>query len=339
MLSPLLALAPMQRVTDYPFMKVISQYGNPDYYFTEYFRVHIHSKLDATILKSIDDNPTQTPIYAQLIGQDICALVRTAQELIKHPVKGIDLNLGCPAPIVCKKEAGGGLLKNLNKIDQILGNLRETIPAPFHFTVKTRVGYETSKEFDQLLTLFRQHEIDLLSIHGRTVKEGYKTPVHYKEVKKAVESMPCPVLANGNIVDVETGLSYQKKTGAAGLMIGRGAIRNPWIFTQLRQAFAQTPICAITSQDLLEYIHLLWEETAMAFQVPYHEEKQVHKMKRYMNYITQGLPSQFEHDIRRVKTKNDFFFICDQYLAQKSIIPSRPSEKSKLFCGFSDLLR
>src|SRR5690606_15176404 len=170
--------------------------------------------------------PTGRPILAQMIGQDPDALVRMAKALLEHPVAGIDLNLGCPAPVVCRKEAGGGLLRNLPKVDRLIGLLRDTIPG--RFTVKTRVGYDDASEFPLILDVFRRHAIDALVIHGRTVRERYATPVHPDCVRLAVESLPCPVIANGNVVDVPTGLGYLARSGAAGLMLGRGAIRNPW---------------------------------------------------------------------------------------------------------------
>lgn len=336
--TPTLLLAPMQRVTDYPFMKVMAHYGGPDVYVTEYFRVHVHSRLEKPILKSIDENPTSKPIYAQLIGQDIPSLVRTSKELLQHPVAGIDLNLGCPAPIVYRKEAGGGLLRNPQKINAILGALREAIPPPHHFTVKTRVGFYSKEEFTELLNVFSKHQIDALAIHGRTVKERYQTPVHHEEVRTAVETMNCPVYANGNIVDTSTGIAYWKKTRAAGLMIGRGAIRNPWIFSQLKAAFLKEPIYQPTYTDLLNYISLLWEETAAEFHAPFDEVKHVHKMKRYMNYITQGVHPDLEEKIRRAKSQAEFFSLCQDYLSSESPLPPLPPEKSKLFCGFSDLL-
>jgi len=333
-----LLLAPMQRVTDYPFMKVMAKFGGPDLYVTEYFRVHVHSTLEPYILKSVDENPTGKPIYAQMIGQDIPSLVRSAKELQNHAVTGIDLNLGCPAPIVYRKDAGGGLLRNPDKIDQILSALRDAIESPIEFTVKTRVGFDSEQEFERLLEVFAKHEIDALTIHGRTVRERYQTPVHHQEVKLACRTMKCPVYANGNVVDVTTGLAYLEKTHADGLMIGRGAIRNPWLFTQLRDAFVGNDSIVVTRQMLLEYIRLLWEETAREFHAPFDETKHVHKMKRYMNYITQGLEDEFEHSIRRAKTQQEFFAICQSFLDSDVALPSLPPEKSKLFCGFTDLL-
>src|SRR5476649_2382907 len=153
--QPLTALAPMQDVTDLAFMRVIAQYGAPDYYFTEFFRVHATSQPERHILRSIDENDTGRPVFAQLIGEDLGHLARTAAELLRHPVAGIDLNLGCPAPKVYKKNVGGGLLRDPAKIDEILGTLRAAVPGLF--TVKMRIGFEDTRHFDGILELVNRH--------------------------------------------------------------------------------------------------------------------------------------------------------------------------------------
>ncbi|WP_226895291.1 tRNA dihydrouridine synthase [Luteolibacter marinus] len=326
----------MQDVTDLPFMKVMHRYGGADIYVTEYFRVHPESRLNHYILRSIDENPTGRPVFAQMIGQEIGALVRTAKELLEHPVAGIDLNLGCPAPVVCRKEAGGGLLRNLPKVDRILGALREAIPG--RFTVKTRIGYHSHEEFPELLEIFRKHGIDALAIHGRTVEERYSTPVHPDCVKMAVESLPCPVIANGNVVDVATGQAYLEKSGAAGLMIGRGAIRNPWLFPQLRAAFEGRESGEPSCRDLLEYVMLLHDELA-ASATNFDALGHVQRMKKTMVFVTQGHDPDFEFRIRRAKTPEDFHSACRDHLDNDAPVPGAPSEGSRVFCGFADLLK
>src|SRR3954447_9811916 len=98
--APMLALAPMQDVTDLPFWRLMARYGGADLYYTEYFRVHADSRLEKPILRSITENPTGKPVIAQMIGNDIPSLVRTARELQEHAIAAVDLNLGCPAPVV-----------------------------------------------------------------------------------------------------------------------------------------------------------------------------------------------------------------------------------------------
>ncbi len=332
---PVLSLAPMQEVTDLPFWEVTHRYSPADVYFTEYFRVHIHSTLEKYILRSIDENPTGRPVIAQMIGRDISHMVRTAKEIQKHNVVGIDLNLGCPAPVVCNKNAGGGLLRNLDETSEILKALRDAIDCDF--TVKTRVGYDSHDEFDRLLDLFASHPIDALSIHGRTVHEKYRTPIHYDCIRDAVNRMHCPVFANGNIVSVAMAQRAFDETGAAGLMVGRGAIRNPWLFAQIRSHF--DPTTGEAPQPTLRDLHGYVSELFEAIPKPGAKEKQhVNKMKRYMNYIGQGVDpdEQFLYRIRRSETKADFFAICDEFLLNDQPLAAEPPATSAVFAGLAN---
>ncbi|MEX1047903.1 MAG: tRNA-dihydrouridine synthase family protein [Akkermansiaceae bacterium] len=332
---PALVLAPMQDVTDLPFMRVLARRGAPDWFVTEYFRVHPDSCLNRYILRSIAENETGRPVFAQMIGRDLPSLVRSAGELAQFPIAGIDLNLGCPAPIVCRKDAGGGLLRNPETVNELIGRLREAIPG--RFTVKTRVGYTSADEFPRLLEIFRRHAIDGLTIHGRTVLERYQTPVHPDRVRQAVEAMPCPVIANGNVVDVVSGLAYLGKTGAAGVMVGRGAIRNPWIFSQLEAAYTGAPPPAPSYRDLWQYVGELYEDIARETLklVP---NAHVQRMKKTLAYITHGLEGDFEYDMRRAKTPEEFHEICRRHLDRDGLLLARPPVDSKLFCGFEALV-
>src|SRR5437867_10421658 len=192
----MLALAPMQDVTDLPFWTLMTAYGGADVYFTEYFRVHPTSNLETWILRSITNNPTGRPVIAQMIGNDIRSLVRAARELQQYSIVAVDLNLGCPAPVVYRKCAGGGLLREPQRVDAILGALREAIS--IKFTVKTRIGFDSPAVFDELLSIFAKHSLDLLTVHARTVAQMYRLPVRYDLIRRAREAMPCPVIANGH---------------------------------------------------------------------------------------------------------------------------------------------
>ena len=220
--APVLSLAPMQDVTDLPFWRLMARYGGADLYFTEFFRVTPHYSPEKSILRSITENPTGRPAVAQIIGNDLEAMARTAKALEKHPVAAVDLNLGCPAPVVYRKCAGGGLLRDLPRVDELLGVLRAAITGSF--TVKTRLGFSDPSEFDALLEVFSKHKLDLLTVHGRTVAEKYGPHVHLDCIAKAVRYLSFPVQANGNVTSAESAVETLRATGAAGLMIGRGAI-------------------------------------------------------------------------------------------------------------------
>ena len=330
--EPLLALAPMQDVTDLPFWRLLSRYGGPDVYWTEYFRVTATWRPEKWILRSITENPTGRPCIAQLIGNDIPALVRAARELQHHPVAAIDLNLGCPAPVVYRKCAGGGLLREPARVDAILGALRAAIGEHgVKFTVKTRLGFDSPRVFDELLPIFARHSLDLLTVHGRTVAEMYRSEVHYDFIRTAVRALPFPVLANGNVDSASRAAAVLETTGARGVMIGRGCIRNPWLFEQIRAHGRgdghgdRGPVP--TGRDVLDYIRSLWEAT----EPPESRERlQVEQMKRYLNFIGQGVGSDaataaaFLHRIRRATTRAEFFGICSEHLDHVDPVPLLP---------------
>jgi tRNA-dihydrouridine synthase len=206
-------------------------------------------------------------------------------------------------------------------VDSILGALRDAVS--IKFTVKTRIGFDSPAVFDELLPIFAKHSLDLLTVHGRTVQEMYRTEVHYDYIARAVAAVPCPVLANGNIYSAGKAREVIQLTGARGLMIGRGAIRNPWLFRQIRQLQRGEPLFIPTGFEVLEYVRDLYETVR-----PPHIKESAHiqKMKKYMNYIGLGIePSgKFLHEIRRVTTETDFFRICETYLSHGQPMPLEP---------------
>ena len=309
--QPLTALAPMQDVTDLPFMRVMAHYGAPDYFFTEFFRVHAQSRPEKHILRSITENHTGRPVFAQLIGEDIGHMVRTVKELLYHPVAGIDLNMGCPAPKIYKKNVGGGLLRDPAKINELIGSLRDAVPGLF--TVKMRIGFDTTDTYDQVLGLINKHGVDLLSVHGRTVKGGYRSDVQYDFIAHAVRTVRCPVLANGNVTSATKAAAVLKETGAAGVMMGRHAIRNPWIFRQSREQLAGQPVYQPTLADVRKYIGRLYQETQTPG-IP--ERAHVAKMKKYLNFVGQSVDAGglFLQDMRRAMTEAELFAVCDRHL-------------------------
>lgn len=315
---PLTALAPMQNVTDLAFMEVVAHYGAPDYFFTEYFRVHAESRLEKHILRSITENPSGRPVFAQMIGEDPQRLARAARELVTYPIAGVDLNMGCPAPLVYKKNAGGGLLRNPQKIDSILGALRDAVSGPL--TVKMRIGFDSTEHFAEVLALVDKHRVDLLSLHGRTVREMYKSAVHYDAIAQAVQSVRCPVLANGDVTSAAAARRVLDETGAAGVMLGRHAIRNPWIFQQCRAAFLGRSSPNVTLAQVRDYIARLYSATRRA---DASELGHVQKMKRYLNFIGLGVDADgaFLHEMRRVDSEARLFAVCDRHLLRE---PERP---------------
>lgn len=313
---PLTALAPMQDVTNLWFMKVIAHYGSPDYFFTEYFRVNETSRLNRSILAAITENDTGRPVFAQMIGESIPDLVRTSRKLCSYNIAGVDLNMGCPAPRIYRKNVGGGLLREPEKVDRILGELRSAVnDRPL--TVKMRVGFENTDTFYKILDTINRHNIDLLSLHGRTVKDMYHGAVKYDLIAEAVKRVNCPVLANGNIYSATTALEVLSQTGAAGVMVGRWAIGNPWIFNQIRQALRGEPIAPVPLVEVRNYIDRLWQSPNSAnFPV----RSRVGYLKMFLNYIALLVDAEgdFLRLMRQTSTEVEMFNLCDRFLLTDS---------------------
>ena len=308
------ALAPMQDVTGLPFMKVVANRGAPDFFFSEFFRVHAHSRIDPEILSSITDNPTDRPVFAQLIGENIEDLKRTVEAFRAFPVAGIDLNLGCPAPRVFRKNVGGGLLRTPKQIREILLMLRKEVSTLL--TVKMRIGFEDDRFFRDLLGIINETGVDLLSLHARTVLGGYRSAPSYRHVGEAVQMANCPVLLNGNVTSYESARELKNITGAHGVMIGRSAIRNPWIFRQIREAQTGSTIFRPKLLDVYEYIEELYD----GLRKPEIEErKNIGRMKKFLNFVGLSVDRDggFLHGMRRAQDARELFKVCSVFLKEK----------------------
>jgi tRNA-dihydrouridine synthase B len=310
--QPPTALAPMQDVTMKDFLLLVAGCGAPDYFFTEYYRVHEQSKIDENVRKSIVENATGRPIFAQIIGEDTDAMRRAARELLKLPVAGIDLNLGCPAPKVFKKNVGGGLLRDPEKIDELLAALRDETAGAI-LSVKMRYGFADDRYFDTLLESIDRHGVDLVSLHARTVLQLYRGKPDYSAITKAVRVLQCPVLANGDLSSCDKVAEVLAQTGAHGAMIGRPAVRNPWIFRQCREKFAGESVFQPRLSDVRRYVDNLWIVTggdalADKFHLP--------RMKKLLNFVGLGVDAEggFLGEMRLTETRAELFAVCDKYL-------------------------
>jgi tRNA-dihydrouridine synthase B len=308
------ALAPMQDVTGLPFMQVIGRRGSPDFFFTEFIRVHAHSRIDPEILSSIVDKPDDRPVFAQLIGENLNDLGRVARELNSLPVAGVDLNLGCPAPRVYRKNVGGGLLRDPEKIRQILDVLGEA--GPSLLSVKMRIGFEDDRFFEPILGIIAESGVGLVSIHARTVRGGYQSEPSYRHVAKAVGFLPCPVLLNGSVETARHAVDLREETGVHGIMIGRSAIRNPWVFRQIRELQSGREIFRPKLRDLYGYV----EDLYRSLDKPGTPEiRLVARMKKFLNYVGLSVDSEggFLHAMRRSKTRSELFGICEEYMKKQ----------------------
>ena len=305
-----LLLAPMQDVTDLAFMRTLQRINSlPDAFITAYFRsTPTTCALAEHNLRCIDENETGVPVLAQLAGSDAPALLRDAAMLLARPgVAGINLNAGCPSPLVNRHGAGAGLLRDLPRFAEIARELRRALPAG-QFSIKCRLGWEHAEtEFPRILEILAAAAPDEVGIHARTRKQLYGGFPDFSYVQRAVATLTCPVLANGDIGTPAQAAACLQATSAAGLLIGRGAVRNPYLFRQLRGGPAPT------LEEMRQYYSILVEETGRILLHKRTEKGHCNRMKKYLAFCYPDFTPEQEYQLRRCTQVADMLRILTQH--------------------------
>ncbi|MFA5166242.1 MAG: tRNA-dihydrouridine synthase family protein [Candidatus Paceibacterota bacterium] len=233
---PILAVAPMSDVTDEPFREMFLKYGRPDVFWTEFISdQELFSRgKDHCLKETLRFAQGEHPIVAQVFGNNPSYFAKTAQLLKELGFDGIDLNMGCPNKDIEKKGGGAALMKNPGLAREIIRAIKETVPE-FPISVKTRIGYGKN-EIEEWLPNILEEGVAALTVHLRTRQELFHPPAHWElagEVLK-LRAKYCPetlILGNGDVKSMAELEKLAQETGLDGIMVGRGAIGNPWFFS------------------------------------------------------------------------------------------------------------
>ena len=222
-----LLLAPMAGVTDLPFRLLARECG-ADLAITEFTNSTALTREATTSWRRMETHPTEQPFIPQIFGGDIHDMVSAAR-LLEDNADVIDLNFGCPAPKVTRVCAGAALMGEPDHLLEIVRAVADAVEVPV--TAKMRLG--TGSGPDTVLDLVERLPdagARRVCIHGRTLKQRYAGTANWDVIAEAVERSSVPVIANGDVVDGPSAAACLKRTGAAGVMIGRGAIGRPQVF-------------------------------------------------------------------------------------------------------------
>ncbi len=238
--EPLFFLAPLAGYTDLPFRSVVKKFGC-DMTFSEMINVNAIAFNNEKTKKMMIKSPIESPYFIQIAANNTENAIK-AVEIINenNEIDGIDINLGCPVKKAIRSGFGGVLLKDENKekLKEIISAIVKTSKKPV--SAKIRLGFDKSVATERA-KLLEDLGIQFLTVHGRTVKQMYKGKSNYDEIKKVVEAVNIPVIANGDITDFKKATFVLEYTGAKGVSIGRGAIGKPWIFLEMKQSGEITP--------------------------------------------------------------------------------------------------
>jgi tRNA-dihydrouridine synthase B len=237
--GPFFCLAPMSDVTDAAFRRIISKYGKPDVFWTEFVSADGLVSEGRKVLKNnLIFGKKEKPIVVQLFSSNPEKMREAAEYVAKFGFDGIDINMGCPDKSVEKQGAGAAMMKDMTKAGEIIRAVKDGIKnsgKKVSISVKTRVGY-SKNQIDEWIPFLLSQNIDALTIHARTRKDMSKIPADWEYVKKVVEirnkmKVKTKIIGNGDVLDIWDGKGKAEETGCDGIMIGRAIFGNPWLFS------------------------------------------------------------------------------------------------------------
>jgi len=226
-----LIMAPMAGITNLPFRLLVKKFGAA-LVTTEMVNamgLTLGSKKTLAYLKS---DPAEKPLAVQIFGYDPAIMAAACEIVTDAGANLVDINMGCPARKVVKTGAGGALLKNIHLIKEIVSAVRQVCKVPL--TVKIRPGWSPAEDISiKIARIIEDCGADALTIHPRYVSQGFSGSANWSIIAKIKDKLSIPCIGNGDINLPELAMEMQKKTDCDGVMIGRGAVGNPWLFKQI----------------------------------------------------------------------------------------------------------
>lgn len=304
-----LILAPMAGVTDLPFRLIVEKF-NPGLVCTEMVSSKALFYGDEKTKQLLKTDGEKRPISMQIFGSDIESMAFAAK-YVSEFADIVDINMGCPAPKVVKNGDGSKLLLDLNKAQEIIKAVVSNSKVPV--TLKFRKGWDKEHIVAcELAKIAERNGISTITIHGRTRDEFYSGKADWDVIKKVKETVKIPVIGNGDIIDEESAKHMLEYTGADGIMIGRGAMGNPWIFAQIEH-FLRTgeKLPRPTNQEkyeiLKEHIELDIREKG--------ESVALNEMRKHISWYTKNMKdsSNFRNEINHIENKDELMKKIEEY--------------------------
>ncbi len=237
--KPFFVMAPMEGVTDIAFRQLIDEIGRPDLKFSEFVNATgMFSRGAKSVNMSLEYESSEKPLVAQLWGTNVDDYKKAAKFVVEKGFDGVDINMGCPVRKIINKGSCSALIKNPPLAREIIMAVREGVDGQIPVSVKTRIGFDQIVTDDWIRFLL-ESEIDALTVHGRTADEMSRVDCHWEEIAKAVQirdemGVNTVIVGNGDVESLAQGRQKAVEYGVDGIMIGRGVLHNPWIFSDTK---------------------------------------------------------------------------------------------------------
>lgn len=284
-INPPLVLSPMAGVTDISFRRLLKRRGGIGLTVSEFISVEGLTRHNPKSKRQMRFFEEERPFAVQIFGGQSERMAMAAEMAEEVGADILDVNCGCPAPKVVKHGGGSGLLRDYGRLETILKEIKKRITIPL--TIKIRAGYyDNNINAVETAKLAESCGVEHIALHGRTKEQGYKGLANWELVRQIKETVSVPVSGSGDVVSVEGAFSKWRETGCDGILIGRGAMANPWIFRQIEDAIHGREVFQPTLEEkravLHEYFDMLREDMP--------EMAAIGKMKQLAGHFTRGLP-------------------------------------------------
>lgn len=304
--------APMAGISDTSYRKIIGSM-NPGLIYAEMVSDKAICYNNEKTMNMLKMDEVERPISQQIFGSDVDSFVKAAK-IIENEMKPdiIDINMGCPVPkVALKNQAGSALLKNPDKIYEIVKAVKENVSVPV--TVKIRSGWdENNINAIEVAKICEKAGANAIAIHARTRSQGYSGNADWNIIKNVVESVNIPVIGNGDVTTPELAKKMLDETKCSGVMIGRGAIGNPWLIgntiNYLQKGTYQKDILLSDRINMMKH-HL---ELLIADK---NEHTAILEFRNHLMYYFRYLPNSKDTKVRlcQAKTKEEVLLILDEY--------------------------
>jgi tRNA-dihydrouridine synthase B len=306
-----LIMAPMAGITSLPFRLMVKRLGAGLVTTEMVSAMGLHLGKQKT-LEYIKSDPNERPLAVQIFGSEPGVMARAAQMVVEKGADLVDINMGCPVKKVTKTGAGASLMRDSRRVAEVVSAVRLACPVPL--TVKIRAGWSPLEPLaGEVARVIEDCGADAVTVHPRFATQGYSAPADWSVIEEVKSLLRIPVIGNGDVFEPSHALEIRVRTGCDGVMVGRGAVGNPWIFRQilcLEQGLA-TPRPGLSERRalIMEHFHLLSDSMG--------EHRAARTMRGLLLWYTKGLPhsSGFRGKINRIKDLKSLIGNLEDYFS------------------------